>query len=134
MEKKKTGLHIKWYLVIEAVIVAALLFCLYEQTSGSAKVPANAIAEAVHEDPDAFKPEWTRADFEEHYAINNEYIAQMRFESGLIDLPVCDADDNGKYLFLNWQTQEYDIFGTVFLEQQQISIPYHYDDILTPAK
>ena len=141
MEKKKKEHRIKWYLIIEALLLIGLLVCLFIQYNSdkNEKTPSavspsgtNVLEEAVHEDPDAFKPDWTKEDFEERYAVNNEYICQFRFESGIIDLPVCDADDNSKYLFLNFETQEYDMLGTLFLEQKatidsmNITIYGHY--------
>ena len=126
MTKRKLKPWVRWFLLLlAAAIITASFFVFKNRIPVFIKTdhPADhsgsqALTNAVHEDPDAFKPNWTRADFEEKYAVNNEYIFQIRFESGLIDQPVCDANNNSKYLYTNFETQEYDPFGTVFLEEE----------------
>lgn len=50
----------------------------------------------------------------ENHDINNDYIGQIFFESELINLPVTYYPDNNYYLRRNFETLEYDVYGTVF--------------------
>ena len=51
-----------------------------------------------------------------NYAINSDYIGQIRFDSGLIDLPMVQGETNDTYLRTNWETLEYDVYGAIFLD------------------
>lgn len=50
----------------------------------------------------------------EYYNINSDYIGQVFFKSGLLSQPVTYYDNNDYYLRRNFETGEYDIYGTVF--------------------
>ena len=61
--------------------------------------------------------------WDERHAINSDYIGEIRFESGLIDLPVVQyIDPNNsnagyeKYLRTDWETMEYDEEGSIFVD------------------
>ena len=75
---------------------------------------------------DEYYNEW-----DEYYDINNDYIGHLTFDSGIIDLPVVQANDNDYYLRRNIN-KEYDIKGTPFmdyrcsLDDQNIIIYGHY--------
>ncbi len=65
---------------------------------------------------DVFDPQWSHEDFARYHAVNNDYICQIRFESGLMDLPVVQAYNNAVYLTTDFETGAYDIKGTVFMD------------------
>ena len=65
----------------------------------------------------------------DRYAINSDYVGDIVFESGIINLPVVqyiDEDDMNQgyyeYLRADWETMEYDEEGSIFID------PYTYLD------
>lgn len=65
---------------------------------------------------------------------NEDYIGTIKFESELINLPFFKGETNDTYLRTNWETMEYDIYGSIFmdsgceLDSQNIIIYGHYVD------
>ena len=49
-------------------------------------------------------------------AINEDYIGQIVFPSGLIDLPVVQGYSNDEYLRKDWETGKYMEEGSIFLD------------------
>lgn len=79
----------------------------------------NKVVEQPFEDDEEIEEvdySWAYELYDGNKAINGDYIAQFRFESGLIDEPVMAAENYDEYLHTNWQTMEYDINGTVFMD------------------
>lgn len=54
--------------------------------------------------------------WESNHKINEDYVAQLWFESGLINEPVVQAEDNDKYFRTNWQTMKHDEEGTPYVD------------------
>lgn len=54
--------------------------------------------------------------YETNKQINDDYVGQIYFESGLIDLPFVQGETNDTYLRTDWISGEYDIGGSVFLD------------------
>ena len=48
--------------------------------------------------------------------VNDDYIGTLKFDSGLIDLPVFQSTDNDHYMRLDWQSGEYAAEGSTFLD------------------
>ena len=92
----------------------------------------NYLQKKPEEKTDEFDPQWTNEDFRHYYDINNDYLCQIRFESGIIDLPVVQGYDNYVYLDLNFETKSYDIMGTVYMDvdanpdSENITLYGHY--------
>ena len=61
---------------------------------------------------------WSKEEWTALHDINNDYVCTIRFESGIIDLPVTQAYDNDYYLRTNFETKEYDEFGTPFIDYE----------------
>lgn len=51
-------------------------------------------------------------------AINDDYLGNIRFESGLIDLPFVKSMDNDDYLRRDFETKKYSVLGTVFMDYE----------------
>lgn len=54
--------------------------------------------------------------FEKNKAINDDYIGQIYFDSGLINLPFVQGATNDTYFRTDWETMKYDIGGSVFMD------------------
>ena len=67
-----------------------------------------------------FEYAWTKKEWQDNHDINNDYLGDLRFESGLIDLPVVQGNDNQVYLSSDWMTGQYLAQGTVFMDYESI--------------
>lgn len=143
MRNRKLKPAVKYILyALSALLAGAVLFfCI----SRFHKEPIKAIPEIQlqystenylqkkpEEKKDEFDPQWSSEDYRHYYDINNDYICQIRFESGIIDLPVVQGYDNYVYLDLNFETKAYDIMGTVYMDidadtdSENITLYGHY--------
>ena len=55
-------------------------------------------------------------EYEMNHEINEDYIAKLSFDSGLLDLPVLKSDDYDKYLRTDWKSGEYEVGGSIFID------------------
>ncbi len=68
----------------------------------------------------------------EDSALNEDCVARLVFDSQIINLPVVQGPSNDTYLRTDWQTMEYSIYGSVFMDyrntfaDQNIIIYGHY--------
>lgn len=62
---------------------------------------------------DEYKEFW-----QSNKAINDDYLGNIRFESGLIDLPFVKSMDNDDYLRRDFETKKYSVLGTVFMDYE----------------
>lgn len=129
MKHRESKLQVKWILLAVCVLLLGgiLFFALnstktepvkaYAQPADHINIQVPVLAEVpVTEEDDSFHPDWTKEDFDYYYNINSEYVGQLRFESGIINEPVVQPYSHSKYLFANFATQAYDIYGTVFMD------------------
>ncbi|MBR2801813.1 MAG: class B sortase [Erysipelotrichaceae bacterium] len=73
------------------------------------------------EDPYAALPtRWSREEYAKNEAINSDYVFTLRFESGLIDLPVVQGSSNDSYLRVDWESGKYTEEGTTFLDFRNV--------------
>lgn len=54
--------------------------------------------------------------WEKNHEINEDYIGQLWFESGLINQPIVQGDSNEEYFRTNWQTHVHDEEGSAFFD------------------
>ena len=54
--------------------------------------------------------------WDSEHEINGDYIGRIRFDSSIIDLPIVQGETNDTYLRTDWQTMEYDVYGSIFLD------------------
>lgn len=59
-----------------------------------------------------------KEEYEKYKKINDDYIGQIYFESGLLDLPFVQGETNDTYLRTDFETMKYSIAGTVFMDCQ----------------
>ena len=109
--------NIKLFFIFILVIMIALsLFYLYQNRSellGLNKEVEVPFVKGEEKEPDY---SWAHRLFDANKEINADYIAQFRFESGLIDERVVRAEDYEEYLHTDFETLEYNINGTVFMD------------------
>lgn len=51
-------------------------------------------------------------------SINDDYLGNIRFESGIIDQPFVISKDNDDYLRRDFETKKYSVLGTVFMDYE----------------
>jgi SrtB family sortase len=51
-------------------------------------------------------------------AINGDVKCILHFNSGLVHDPVLQSDNENYYLYLNWQTKEYQSYGSIVLDSR----------------
>ena len=124
MKKKSNKIKVI-IIVILLVLIAAGAIVLY---TNKKEVPQEETPTVeVDESLEAYKKE-----YEENYAINNDYVGKLVFKSGLLDLPVVQGDTNETYLRKDWETGEYSEYGSIFadyectLDDQNYVIYGHY--------
>lgn len=54
--------------------------------------------------------------WQDNHQINEDYVGQLFFDSGLINQPVVQGRTNEDYLRTDWKTMEYFSEGTVFMD------------------
>lgn len=117
----KAGLYILTFLLFAAALFSVIRQ-FHKEPAKAAPSPAlpcsveNYLQKKPEEKKDVFDPHWTREDFAHYRSINSDYVFHIRFESGIIDLPVVQASNNATYLSVNFETGAYDIMGTVFMD------------------
>lgn len=54
--------------------------------------------------------------WQENYQYNEDYVGQLWFDSGLLDLPFVQGEDNDFYLHTDWKTLEEFSEGSAFMD------------------
>ena len=119
-------------LLVTIILILSLLFGIgvfnihlneveYTKVSNSVIEGDKVIIEEKKKEPIIdFEFAWTNKEWQDNYEINNDYVGDLRFESGLIDLPVVQGYDNEIYLASDWVTGEYLEQGTAFVDYEVI--------------
>jgi len=94
--------------VIVATIIGATLYI--NRNNNSVTEVATEKKETKKEDSN-IKEIWNA-----NKAINSDYVGQLVFESGLINLPVVQGTDNNTYFRKNWETMSHDEEGSIFMD------------------
>ena len=117
MKKKKL---IKLFIVIDIVLIIAacvIIFSLNGNKSNDNPVVNNETQEETivveEKNYDEYIELWKN-----NKAINEDYLGNIRFESGLIDLPFVKSVDNDDYLRRDFETKKYSVLGTVFMDYE----------------
>lgn len=55
-------------------------------------------------------------DYEYYKELNPDFVGYLEFEGGLLSQPVFQGETNNTYLRTNWQTGDYDVVGSVFMD------------------
>lgn len=121
-------------LILSILLVIALgsMFWLMPKVENSSNTQEPEVTEKVNYDAEIKL-------FDDNYAINDDYVGQIIFESGIIDLPVVQSQLEDvyaaydEYLRTAWDTMEHDEEGSIFMDpnvnhetDQNIVIYGHY--------
>jgi hypothetical protein len=106
----KAILYITALLLAGLLLFAGIRFFHKEpvKTAATPSLPHSAenclVQKPEEKKEDVFDPQWSREDFEHYRSINGDYVCQLRFESGIIDLPVVQTTNNAVYLNVGFET------------------------------
>ena len=120
----KAILYITALLLAGLLLFAGIRFFHKEpvKTAATPSLPHSAenylVQKPEEKKEDVFDPQWSREDFEHYRSINGDYVCQLRFESGIIDLPVVQTTNNAVYLNVGFETGAYDMLGTTFMDAE----------------
>lgn len=117
MKKKKQLIAI---LSILLVIAIGILFFMMGQNPNDSDVvdpkPQDPNGEVVKPNSNTEEEGFTQQDWNDNHAINSDYIGQLYFESGLFEFPVVQGASNDTYISTDWQTMQYFIEGSIFMD------------------
>lgn len=113
-----------WILFV--LLILAVFFCdrmLRRTPASSSAVQTQTTQPEITPTPVPYELESSqifslRQELNEDEIINPDVQAILLFQSGLIHQPVLQAEDNDYYLYLNWQTREYQSYGSIVLDYQ----------------
>ena len=102
-------------MILFALIISGLLWLLFNKNDENI---INPIIPGVIEPTEVcdYDLEKLQAMWKENYEINDDYVGQIIFDSGLLNLPFVQGASNNTYLRTDWQTMKYDIEGSIFLD------------------
>ena len=125
MENKNKKIEIFCIVISILIIIFTLIIIGIDINNKETPNPTNY-------DTNTVKEVETTIDWNKNKQINSDYIGTLKFQSGIIEEPVVQGVDNDDYLRTNWQTNEYDEEGTVFMDSenkltdQNITLYGHY--------
>jgi len=131
--RDKVLLAISLSIIIASLCTLAYWYKLYTPTKEliQNKTPTEAVVVIEEPNIEPLEGDFTKSSWQNNHVINEDYITQLRFASGLIDLPVVQGESNSTYLRTDWQSLAYDDLGSIFmdayssLEDQNIIIYGH---------
>ena len=108
-------------ILLLAGVLGARFFLTPEEPEEPVPTETAETTAAPAEDPYASLPtRWSREEYAKNEAINSDYVFTLRFESGLIDLPVVQGTSNDSYLRVDWESGKYTEEGTTFLDFRNV--------------
>ncbi len=103
--------------IVLALLLLATAGLFYVRSLVSNKEEEPVIVEPVKEiEPEVDEYAEKKELWKTNKAKNSDYVGQIYFESGLIDLPFVQGDTNDTYFRTNWETKSYDEEGSIFLD------------------
>lgn len=109
--------------IIQFIIIAILLigisfsiFFLLKSEPKQENIVEQEVVEVIEVEEEE-TPLFTKEEYDNYYSINNDYIGQIIFESGIINEPVLYSSINSYYLRKNIN-KEYSIQGSVYLDER----------------
>ena len=116
-KKIRKKLIILYSLIV--LINIGLVVVFYKSTSPK-KTSTESIVEEVVQDTESDENNNSTPDLKEIYKknkeVNEDYVGQIYFDSELIDLPFVQGLTNNTYMRTDWQTMQYDVGGSIFLD------------------
>ena len=118
MKKKTKGL-----VTILSVCVVLLIVLSVVLLNGNKKEEPvtdntvdNNVTEVIDEEKVEYTDDYYRDFFKSQKAINEDYMGQLFFKSGLIVQPFVQGETNGTYLRTDWRNGKYDVEGSNFMD------------------
>lgn len=113
-KNKKTSVYIEIGLIFILAIAVAVKVLNAPKTTD---ISIDDINEVLIEEASADPVLFTKKEFDDFYAINQDYIGQIIFESGIINEPIVYSNIGSYYLRKNIN-KDYSIQGTVYLDER----------------
>ena len=113
--KKNKGKIVVIILLILAIIAGGTY--LWNENRNKGETPKDD-PEVIVVDEDKYDLEALRKIWEANKKKNEDYVGQITFASGLVDLPFVQGATNDTYLRRDWETNDYDEEGSIFLDSQ----------------
>lgn len=117
MKKKKL---IKVFVVVDILAIILAGIVIFSLNGG--KEDTDVIDNSGQSETTVVKEEKNYDEYTELWksnkAINEDYLGNIRFESGIIDLPFVKSVDNDDYLRRDFETKKYSVLGTVFMDYE----------------
>ncbi len=114
-------------IIIAAIVVLAVLIFVILQGGGNKdNDPTTSPSGTTTTTPSGETIDWSTYPeiWDANYAINSDYVGEIIFESGIINLPMVQYSGQGtaynagydKYLRTDWKTMEYSEEGSIFVD------------------
>lgn len=132
MKKENMKKIVVALLILFLLVVFLLLLLLNEKLRSQVTESVNNVVDVIVPKKCNYDLEAIEAMWKENKEINDDYVGQIIFDSGLINVPFVQGFTNDTYLRTDWKTMQYDIEGTVFmdylnrLDDRNITIYGHY--------
>lgn len=130
--KKTNKKKILAIILVGCLIIIGIFGILYFRPKEEVEIPVIDDTEEKIEDTITYSDEYYRNFYKSQKEINEDYVGQIFFQSGLITEPFVQGDSNFTYLRTDWVSGEYDVEGSNFmdyentLDDQNIVIYGHY--------
>lgn len=101
-----------------ALIFVGLMVVFYKSTSPRVIVPKKeevTVQDGTTTENINITPS-LKETYEKNKEINSDYVGQIYFDSKLIDLPFVQGLTNNTYMRTDWQTMQYYVGGSIFLD------------------
>lgn len=128
MSKQTKGLiGILVVCIVLIVVLSIELFSIEEE-----KVEEPSITDTIVQEEVEYSDDYYRSFYKSQKDINDDYVGQIFFKSGLIVQPFVQGETNDTYLRTDWTNGKYDVEGSNFmdydntLDDQNIVIYGHY--------
>ena len=128
MSKQTKGLI--GILVVCIVLIVVLSIELFSIKEEEIKEPS--VTDTIVQEEVEYSDDYYRSFYKSQKDINDDYVGQIFFKSGLIVQPFVQGETNDTYLRTDWTNDKYDVEGSNFmdydntLDDQNIVIYGHY--------
>lgn len=119
-------------LVVCIVLLMAAVYVLKTSAKIEVSDDKEAVADVIIEEETEYSDDYYRSFYNSQKDINDDYVGQIFFKSGLMVQPFVQGETNDTYLRTDWTNGKYDVEGSNFmdydntLDDQNIVIYGHY--------
>lgn len=115
---KNNGKNYTIKLLYSCIFLYLVLFiCIFVYAKSASEEKVDDLQNTITEKEPTDNEEPKLKDIYEYYkSINDDYVGQIYFESGLINLPFVQGQTNDSYLRTDFETMQYSVAGTVFMD------------------